>query len=93
MNPALWQEGLSGVLPGKEHVLTCLYCVAHAAPALPLPAPCSAAYGGPVLDGIVFYQPLEVTDSFKAATERYMQHRFEPKLKVGASYLDMVKCC
>ena len=49
-------------------------------------ADCSAAYGGPVLDGIVFYQPLEVTDSFKAATERYMQHRFEPKLKVGVKF-------
>ncbi|KAI7841145.1 hypothetical protein COHA_005113 [Chlorella ohadii] len=49
--------------------------------------PYRAAYGGPVLDGIVFYQPLEVTDSFKAATERYMQHRFEPKLKeAGISY-------
>ena len=36
-----------------------------------------------MLDGMVFYQPTDVTDSFKAAAERYMQHRFEPKLKVG----------
>jgi nucleotide-binding universal stress UspA family protein len=43
--------------------------------------PYRAAYGGPVLDGMVFYQPMDVTDSFKTATERYMQHRFEPKLK------------
>ena len=35
-----------------------------------------------MLDGMVFYQPTEVTDAFKAATEHYVQHRFEPKLKV-----------
>lgn len=61
----------------------CLTVDVNTWPLLGLPSlPCRAAYGGPVLDGMVFYQPTDVTDSFKAAAERYMQHRFEPKLKV-----------
>lgn len=91
--------------------------------------PCSAAYGGPVLDGVVFYavRPLACrhrctasaaalpalralpagpscpspladpvcfralrpqqdppTESFRAATQHYVQHRFEPQLKARA---------
>ena len=52
---------------------------------LHLPINClllSATYGGPVLDGMVFYWPEGVTDAFKSATQGYVERRFVPRLQV-----------
>ena len=47
--------------------------------------PYRAALGGQ-LDNLVFYNtPEPLTDAFKSATQRYVKHRFEPKLQVGVS--------
>ena len=46
-----------------------------------LPA-CRATYGGPAIDGMTFYVD-PPTEAFQAAAEHCMQHRFEPRLKVG----------
>ncbi|EFN52877.1 hypothetical protein CHLNCDRAFT_58746 [Chlorella variabilis] len=45
--------------------------------------PYRAALGGQ-LDNLVFYNtPEPLTDAFKSATQRYVKHRFEPKLQAA----------
>lgn len=44
--------------------------------------PFRASYGGPVLDGMVFYAE-PPTEAFRSAAEHFVEHRFEPQLKAA----------
>ncbi|KAL4438688.1 hypothetical protein ABPG77_006292 [Micractinium sp. CCAP 211/92] len=44
--------------------------------------PFRASYGGPVLDGMVFYTE-PPTEAFKSAAQHVVEHRFEPQLKAA----------